>query len=176
MLSCQLDTLDSSFVFSSHSELGSAGHCCACRALVLRDLLSICATEAVCYLSLWRRVWLRVSCQVQDLRYCYCLTSILTADPNDWVNVNYVVSSKSSATTSAQNAIVSKADSTAQQGPWSRCLTAPVNVYSPSVSYHQQERQATKWRRSRLPQLGTLVSPSNGLSSPGSTLRLAQCC
>lgn len=47
----------------------------------------------------------------------------MSAEPNDWVNVDYVVkhagSGASSNTAQAQNTIVSKAGSTAQDGPWS---------------------------------------------------------
>ena len=61
----------------------------------------------------------------------YCrptaLCLITVADPNDWVNVDYVLKQSNgksnSATAGAQNAIVSKAASTAKDGPWSTSFT-----------------------------------------------------
>lgn len=48
------------------------------------------------------------------------------ADPNDWVNVDYIVQRKGavdrSTTVNAQTSIINGASSTAKRGPWSRLL------------------------------------------------------
>lgn len=55
-----------------------------------------------------------------------------SADPNDWVNVDYVLRQSggkpNSDTSGAQSTIVSKAGSTAKNGPWSTFLTPPYLV------------------------------------------------
>lgn len=47
----------------------------------------------------------------------------LIADPNDWVNVNYIVQRRTAAdkavTAGAQTSIIGGASLTAKQGPWS---------------------------------------------------------
>jgi hypothetical protein len=52
------------------------------------------------------------------------LTSFL-ADPNDWVNVNYVLQQANvsdPSTTDARNGIIVSAGTTAKKGPWSWSL------------------------------------------------------
>ncbi|KIM85366.1 hypothetical protein PILCRDRAFT_817373 [Piloderma croceum F 1598] len=60
------------------------------------------------------------------------------ADPNDWVNVNYIVQRKAatdqSTTTNAQTSIIGGASSTAMHGPWT--VTNSKGVLPPSKDPH----------------------------------------
>ena len=77
----------------------------------------------------------------------WVLTYTPKADPNDWVNVNYVVKSSgsgaSSDTSSARQTLSRKADSTAKDGPWSECLF-DLNYYLFFIvgSYHGKQGQS----------------------------------
>ena len=63
----------------------------------------------------------------QPLSLLYTLfidLTVIIADPNDWINANYIVQRKSAAdrsfTANAQNSIIRGASSTASKGPWSK--------------------------------------------------------
>ncbi|KAK7694544.1 hypothetical protein QCA50_001730 [Cerrena zonata] len=59
----------------------------------------------------------------------------LAAEPNDWVNVDYVLKHVGDgATAQAQNTIVSKAGSTAQEGPWT--VLPKAGIKPPSGDIH----------------------------------------
>lgn len=72
------------------------------------------------------------------------ITYRLIADPNDWVNVNYIVqrnaATDKAATVNAQTSIANGASSTAKQGPWSLYTLFDIFMYSDLFALSQLSR------------------------------------
>ncbi|KAI0651739.1 alginate lyase-domain-containing protein [Trametes meyenii] len=92
--------------------------------------------------------------------------SLVLADPNDWVNINYVVQQNGGGaadTAGARQSILSKAANTAKGGPWS--IVTNNNVKPPSGDVHDY----LSWAPYHWPACDWCSKGTNHLSGPSST-------
>ncbi|KAH9857890.1 alginate lyase-domain-containing protein [Lenzites betulinus] len=88
---------------------------------------------------------------------------LVAADPNDWVNVNYVLQQTSAGNTgTAQQNILGKASGTAKAGPWS-IVSAKDAVSPPSGNVHDY----LSWAPYHWPDCNWCSKGTNHLSGPG---------
>ncbi|KAI0639288.1 chondroitin AC/alginate lyase [Trametes polyzona] len=97
--------------------------------------------------------------------YCALLLSatagLVAADPNDWVNVNYVLQQNGAGNTAAaQQSILNKAGGTAQSGPWS--VVNKNGIIAPSGNAHDY----LSWAPYHWPNCNWCSKGTNHLSNP----------
>ncbi|KAI0825203.1 chondroitin AC/alginate lyase [Trametes gibbosa] len=87
---------------------------------------------------------------------------LVAADPNDWVNVNYVLQQSSTSNTgAAKQNIIGKASGTAKSGPWS--IVNKDSVVPPSGDVHDY----LSWAPYHWPDCNWCSKGTNHLSGPG---------
>ncbi|KAI0335413.1 chondroitin AC/alginate lyase [Cubamyces sp. BRFM 1775] len=103
-------------------------------------------------------------CWVHRLLGALVLTTtagLVVADPNDWVNVNYVLQQSSAGNTAAaKQSILDKASGTAKSGPWS--VVNKNSVTPPSGDVHDY----LSWAPYHWPQCNWCSKGTNHLSGP----------
>ncbi|KAI0374285.1 chondroitin AC/alginate lyase [Pilatotrama ljubarskyi] len=85
---------------------------------------------------------------------------LVAADPNDWVNVNYVLQSSTGTTDAARQSILKKASGTAKSGPWS--VVPKSGIVPPSGDAHDY----LSWAPYHWPNCNWCSKGTNHLSGP----------
>ncbi|OSD06106.1 chondroitin AC/alginate lyase [Trametes coccinea BRFM310] len=105
-------------------------------------------------------------CMARRLLLALALTAtagLVVGDPNDWVNVNYILQQSSSGNTAnARQSILNKASGTAKSGPWS--VTTKNNVVPPSGDVHDY----LSWAPYHWPDCNWCSKGTNHLAGPNS--------